>query len=313
MTPEDADAVRRVEREAFAAGWSRGHADRVDRPLRSLRSVHARYSKDPQGCFVAEIDRQVVGLVFSRTWGEVGWIGSLAVVPPWQRKGIGRALMELSLEYLRADPRRVLGLETDPADGRTLTIYHRAGFHAVSLSVHLVKNLEGEVAHGAALPRWSAASDAQRSDWLRDLAAITGRLIPGLDYSKEIVACSQFGTGETLVLTDGSRAVGFSAVALESPSEGWGESTAYVNALALDPMIAEEILLYTLLGETEALAAENGKTSVQLVARADQALVLGCLPAWGYAIERIGVRMIRRDCYVPVPSERDVDCSRWAG
>ena len=47
----------------------------AEMPQRTRTAVRANREKDPGGCFVAEEDRRVVGFIFSRTWGSVGWFG----------------------------------------------------------------------------------------------------------------------------------------------------------------------------------------------------------------------------------------------
>jgi ribosomal protein S18 acetylase RimI-like enzyme len=87
---------------------------------------------DPEGCFVAEEEGRVVGLVFSRTWGGVGWFGTFAVLLKYQGRGIGKRLIAASLDYLRQDPGRVrvIGLETMPESPYSPGLYLRRGLQA---------------------------------------------------------------------------------------------------------------------------------------------------------------------------------------
>jgi len=67
---------------------------RLKRPLRS-DSVISEY-------FVAVVEQRIVGCAAVRKRGGVGYLYGLAVEKPWRRMGIGHALTEMRLEWLRA-------------------------------------------------------------------------------------------------------------------------------------------------------------------------------------------------------------------
>jgi N-acetylglutamate synthase-like GNAT family acetyltransferase len=67
--------------------------ERLNRPLRS-DSVTCEY-------FVAVNGRQIVGCAAVRKRGNVGYLYGLAVDKPWRRQGIGHALTQTRLEWLR--------------------------------------------------------------------------------------------------------------------------------------------------------------------------------------------------------------------
>jgi len=49
---------------------------------------------EPNGCFVAEVNEELVGHVFTVDYGQLGWIGLLIVKPEYRRMEVGRLLME---------------------------------------------------------------------------------------------------------------------------------------------------------------------------------------------------------------------------
>jgi ribosomal protein S18 acetylase RimI-like enzyme len=75
LQEDDLERVIEIESAAFGAWYRQTHGGRGDVPPRTRTNVHACLVKDPEGCFVAEEDDQVVGLILSRTWGSVGWWG----------------------------------------------------------------------------------------------------------------------------------------------------------------------------------------------------------------------------------------------
>ena len=97
--PGDSDAIRLVNEQAFAQPQEADVVDRLRRRCAELLSL------------VAESDGRIVGhLLFSPAViddprGEIGGMGlaPMAVLPEYQRQGIGSQLVESGLEILRED------------------------------------------------------------------------------------------------------------------------------------------------------------------------------------------------------------------
>jgi ribosomal protein S18 acetylase RimI-like enzyme len=313
MTPEDADAVRRVEAAAFGAWLKRARGRDEELPWRTRTNVLALREKDPDGCFVAEHDGRVVGLIFSRTWGSVGWFGTFAVLPEYQGQGIGKQLITASLDYLGRRPDRMIGLETMPQSSGNLGLYMRRGFQPRFLTIHLHKPLEPSIDDGVALPRWSRADDETRDRWLAELREVTGSIQPGLDYSKEIISTTKHRLGDTLVLTDHGRAVGACTVVLVGIREGPEEEKVPAYPVILDPAHANEDAFRTLLGAGEALARAQGKQKLMVPVNARHTWALEQVLRSGYRVERAMVRMVLTGTDAGPCTDNHVDLSRWAG
>jgi ribosomal protein S18 acetylase RimI-like enzyme len=313
MTPEDADAVRRVEAAAFGAWLKRARGRDEELPWRTRTNVLALREKDPDGCFVAEHDGRVVGLIFSRTWGSVGWFGTFAVLPEYQGQGIGKQLITASLDYLGRRPDRMIGLETMPQSSGNLGLYMRRGFQPRFLTIYLHKPLEPSIDDGVALPRWSRADDETRDRWLAELREVTGSIQPGLDYSKEIISTTKHRLGDTLVLTDHGRAVGACTVVLVGIREGPEEEKVPAYPVILDPAHANEDAFRTLLGAGEALARAQGKQKLMVPVNARHTWALEQVLRSGYRVERAMVRMVLTGTDAGPCTDNHVDLSRWAG
>jgi ribosomal protein S18 acetylase RimI-like enzyme len=313
MGEEDADAVREVDAVAFWTWETQVKGQAAQLVRRTRTNVLACREKDPAGCFVATDDTQVVGFIFSRTWGGAGWFGTFAVLPEYQGRGIGQRLIAASLEYLRQAPERVIGLETMPGSPSNLGLYLRQGFQARFPTLLLHKALEQPPGDGPDLPAWSSADPKTRERWLADLQDATGQILPGLDYTKEIAAHARHGVGQTLVLTDSHKAIGMSIVGLVSDCENWGAARANVQALALHPAHTDDQAFHALLDATEVLAHAHGKQMVALAVNARHTWALERLLRWGYRVERMAVHMVLPGTDGGPVIDEWVDLSRWAG
>lgn len=313
MREEDTDAVRQVDVAAFGAWWRQLTGDTTEQPQRTRTSVLACREKDPKGCFVAEEGGHMVGLVFSRTWGGVGWFGTFAVLPEYQGRGIGKRLIAASLDYLCQDPKRVIGLETMPESPYNLGLYLRRGFQARFPTLLLSKDLEPSAEGNVDLPRWSRASAETQERWLSDLRKATGRIYPRLDYTKEIISTARHGLGETLALTDDATAIGLSTMWLVSSRQGQGEESANVQVLALHPAYTGEETFRALLDATEALASAHGKRKLTLSLNGRHAWALERLLRWGYRVERAMARMVLQGTDEGPCTDGYANLSRWAG
>jgi len=313
MREEDVHTIREVDAVAFWTWEKQLKGETAQLYRRTPTNVLVSREKDPEGCFVAEEGDHVVGFIFSRTWGSVGWFGTFAVLPEYQGRGIGQQLVTASLEYLRQDPGRVIGLETMAGSPYNLGLYLRQGFQARFPTLLLSKALEQPTADDVDLPRWAQAEAGTRKRWLAELREATWQMLPGLDYSKEITSTARHSLGETLVLTHGVKAVGMSTVWLVSSCEGWGEEWASVQALTLHPDHTGDDTFRALLDATEALARTGGKQKVTMAVNARHTWALERLLKWGYRVERMAVHMVLKRTDDGPCTDGCVDLSRWAG
>jgi predicted N-acetyltransferase YhbS len=80
---------------------------------------------DPDGCLIAEVGGQPVGMTTGTAFVGSGWIGNVIVEPGWRGQGIGRRLVENALA--RFDR---MGIETVRLDGDPpgVPLYRSLGF-----------------------------------------------------------------------------------------------------------------------------------------------------------------------------------------
>ena len=91
----------------------------------SRKRIERVHNYEPNGCFVAVVNRKRAGHVFSISYGKVGWIGLLIVNNEHRRMGIGTLLMRRAINYLQN-----LGVETVKLEAvpEIAGLYRKLGF-----------------------------------------------------------------------------------------------------------------------------------------------------------------------------------------
>ncbi|MEV4555862.1 GNAT family N-acetyltransferase [Kitasatospora sp. NPDC049285] len=141
-TPADAEAVERISRAAFGDLAGRPadapvtEADRR-RTVRGIAKARHLARTDPEGCWVAEQDGEPVGAALALRREGLWALSLLVVAPSAQGKGVGRLLLERSMEYGRGCLRGMLCASPSPAAARR---YRLAGF-----TLHPAMTLTGPV------------------------------------------------------------------------------------------------------------------------------------------------------------------------
>jgi ribosomal protein S18 acetylase RimI-like enzyme len=80
----------------------------------------------PDGCFAAERDRRVVGVLTTTTYNGLAFLGAVIVAPELRGKGVGKQMMEATLAHLRTAGVRTVRLN---AYLNAIPFYERLGFH----------------------------------------------------------------------------------------------------------------------------------------------------------------------------------------
>jgi ribosomal protein S18 acetylase RimI-like enzyme len=131
MTPADIAAGMRLK---DAAGWNQTKED------------WARFLEaSPEGCFVAEWNREVAGTVTTVIYeNRFAWIGMVLVDPELRGRGIGTALLVRAIDYLHAKRIPCVKLDATP-QGKPL--YERLGFQIeYDLERHILRREPGQAA-----------------------------------------------------------------------------------------------------------------------------------------------------------------------
>jgi len=124
MLPGEEPVLYEVIEEAFAEEWGR--------PNRSFeewqRAVFGQDSFDAALCYLVREDGRAVAAEHCAHRFGMGWIGSIGVLAPWRRRGLGEALLLHAFGelYRRGDRRIGLGVDASNPTGAT-RLYERVG------------------------------------------------------------------------------------------------------------------------------------------------------------------------------------------
>lgn len=133
MTVDDAPAAERVtavgfhelDTRMFRRSWPEPQLRPPERAGYWVARTQHLIGTDPGGCWVAERDDELVGVVVSFEREKMWLLASYAVVPEAQGLGLGKALLAPALDYGRGSLRGMLNASSDP---KALRRYHAAGF-----------------------------------------------------------------------------------------------------------------------------------------------------------------------------------------
>ena len=105
---------------------------------RKMRHINADAAANGNGIFVAEVEGSVVGYITTRVDDEakVGGIPNYAVLPEHQQKGIGLALAERAIDYLKEQGMECIRIETLEQNPVGTSFYPKLGFTEVARQIH---------------------------------------------------------------------------------------------------------------------------------------------------------------------------------
>src|SRR4051794_30603792 len=203
----DIDPLNRVFAEAFTDRYSRDGLVGVRVP--QLNPLIWRYAIDDAGGG-AMVWRDAEGhlLAFNMVHqsGSEGWMGPLAVRPDRQGEGLGSLMVRTGIDWLRAQGSRTIGLETMPRTVDNIGFYSRIGLVPGHLTVTLVHDVPRRAVGAAELLSQAGAAWADRLEECRQLS---DRLLPGVDFSRELALTRDLGIGDTTLLRDNGSLLGF--------------------------------------------------------------------------------------------------------
>jgi GNAT superfamily N-acetyltransferase len=138
--------------------------------------------------------------------GTEGWMGPLAVRTEYQANGAGKEIVTRGVEWLKQSGAVVIGLETMPRTMDNIGFYSRLGFVPGRLTI--TATLDAVLASEPAqlLGRRTAR---EKDEIIGECRELLSSLLPGYDYTREIALTDELSLGDTVLLREKDRLVGF--------------------------------------------------------------------------------------------------------
>jgi GNAT superfamily N-acetyltransferase len=138
--------------------------------------------------------------------GREGWMGPLAVRADQQGHGLGKEIVQRGVDWLRDRGATTIGLETMPRTVDNIGFYSRLGFTPGHLTLTLTLEAGRHDIHIAHLSRLAPKA---MSGAIADCRALVEGMMPGSDYTREIMLTGELELGDTFLLYDGDHLSGF--------------------------------------------------------------------------------------------------------
>jgi GNAT superfamily N-acetyltransferase len=204
---EDIGGLNQVFSDAFSERYRRDGMVGVRVPF--LNPAIWRYAIEDAngGALVWRDERdEIVAFNIAHRSGVEGWMGPLAVRPDWQGTGLGKEIVRGGVEWLRAGRAGTIGLETMPRTMDNIGFYSALGFVPGRLTITLTLEA-GLLGNGPSLLGRLPARDKEAT--IEECRALTNRLAPGFDFTREIALTDHLALGDTVLLRDRHRLLGF--------------------------------------------------------------------------------------------------------
>jgi N-acetylglutamate synthase-like GNAT family acetyltransferase len=288
MRADDVDSADRVLRVAF--GTIRGLPD-PSAAFGDADYVRTRFRAAPDCAWAAEVDGEVVGSVFAARWGSFGFFGPLSVHPGLWDRGIGGRLLQPVLEAFTSWDVCQAGLFTFADSPRHLGLYQKHGFWPACLTVVTAKATAATGSRSHAL----ASNELVNGHGvvLDEIRELTDQVFRGLDLGREILAVSEQGIGDTILIRRDGTLEGMAVCHCGAGSEA-GSNTCYVKFAAARPGEGAARRFERLLAACEAYAADSGLGRLVAGVNTGRLDAYRCLLTRGFRAERIGVSMLLR-------------------
>lgn len=314
MRGEDLPRVNAILAQAFSQEAAQRGMNRQEFPLCRPELLRMYLSAWPSGCFVAtESSGAVVGFVFSRLWGSVGWFGPLAVMPAEEDRGHGKRLVTACVEALKSAGARTIGLETPAASARNLALYTKLGFVSECLSVDLLRDVSTSPGVRTEKPlelRWySQSSEANRGALDRLLRALCEAIEPRLDYRGEAALIRRHGFGDACLVLEGGTPLGYLMAHTEPYTSEEARQFLKIYALLVHPDSGLPGL-ERLLAVAERWARQEALRYLTLRAQVWYREAFEHLLSEGFRIIQNDMRLTLRG-FGQRPSGREIHFSRW--
>ncbi len=235
--------------------------------------------------------------------GSEGWMGPLAVREDLQGGGHGKVIVRAAVEHLQEAGCRVIGLETMPRTMDNIGFYASLGF----IPGRLTLTMTLEAAPALRAPTLlSALGSAAGEEAIAECADLAGRVQPGYDYSRELRLTAERGLGDTILLRDRDRLVGFALCHSTPLVEGRTREELRVLKVVLE----DEALLVLMMPLLADFARRSGALRAAIRVQSELSRAFRAMIEVGARVRWTDLRMSLGG-YEETPSRSGLLISNW--
>jgi len=232
VTVADIPELNTVFADAFSDRYRRDGMTGVRVPPLNPAIWRYAISGAGEGAMGWRDDRgQLVAFNIAHHSGVEGWMGPLCVRPDHQGAGLGGTVVRAGTAWLRRQGARVIGLETMPRTTDNIGFYASLGFVPGALTITMTLDAVGD---DRPLQLLSRRSPLEREQSVHACRALTTRLLPGYDFSREIDLTERMALGDTVLLGDPLAPSGFAVCHSVSLVDGRTRDELRVLKLVLE-------------------------------------------------------------------------------
>jgi ribosomal protein S18 acetylase RimI-like enzyme len=229
---DDIGELNEVFSEAFTDRYRRDGMVGVRVPF--LNPVIWKYAIEDaaEGAMLWRDDRgAIVAFNMVHRSGTEGWMGPLAVRNDLQGHGWGKEMVAQGVKWLQQQDSAVIGLETMPRTMDNIGFYSRLGFIPGQLTLTVSLDASRVEDDMRAL---SLLSPRDRAEMLDEMRQLLQQVSPGYDYTREITLTTELELGDTHLLFDRDRLVGYALAHTAPLVEGRAREELRVLKLVVD-------------------------------------------------------------------------------
>jgi GNAT superfamily N-acetyltransferase len=248
---------------------------------------------------------EIVAFNMAHRSGLEGWMGPLAVRPDAQGGGLGKEVVRAGVEWLQSQGCRVVGLETMPRTLDNIGFYSGLGFVPGRLT--LTVTLDSAPAERPA-PLLGRLGSREREGALASCRELVGGMMPGYDFTRELVLTDDLSLGDTLLLHDtAGRLLGYALCHTAPLVEGRARDELRVLKLVL----AREEDLEAMAALLRDYARRSGTRRVAIRVQGEYTAAYARLVALGGRVRWSDLRMTFAGYGEPVPAGGGIVMSNW--
>ncbi len=290
MKAEDVPAVVELENEAFTAIFKKMLGDVPPGRPEGTRVANRFHRPDTVSIVLRDEQGTIQGVEFIKRMGRRGVVGPGAVRPSYQGRKAADALGHDVLKHAWAEGCTFVDSVTFPTSTRHFTWHWPYGVPSMPalFLTRVAMSPRTQARHGLEVQAFSSLSEAAQVRALEEMKQITERFTPGFHVTADVHHALRRKLGETLLVREGGRLLGFAVLHHGEGSEAFLDEQLLVQLLFVMPgePRAEEAF-QSLMDRVEELALELKLKMVGAMALSSRRATVETLMARRYRVREI--------------------------